>query len=657
MAVPAPAIQRQPLWHYWIALLAFIAAIGAFMTIGYGLTGVGKAYPGFLGTNARLASDLNLTMQTIMAVAMTVGIVFVRRGDLRAYRATLAIVVLTNVVMILFIMGNTMVTEVLPERDALMEERVYLPVIHGTVGLVAEFLGAYLLLLLAERLPTRWRVRDLRWPAYITYALWMLAAVDGVWVYAARYQSTGGAAGNLPVATTVASENPQVAAVDAAALQGASGRAVTRDHLAASDQLLVRLEGLPNPPPGQVYRAWLTGAEGQLRRDLGIVSVDPTTGVAEVRYNAPNQENLLAQYEGFFLTIEPEQSAAEPGSMIIRALVSSEAMEPVRRLLVSSTHAPDRAGLLVGLREQTRELVRHANLLRAAERRDDLEDIRRHAEHIVLLIEGLRGPNFGDLDGDRRVLYPGDGLGLLSYPAQQGYARPGYVESVINEAAQAAAAEGAPEEVTLYSQRLQAAMGNVEEWLAQIHEVALTIYETDDPALLDQKTRQIVTLAQWTLNGVDTDGDGLIEAVPGEAGVRVAYRQAQLMAQMPLSPLDEAQPAPPAVAGTVPTLVVGPTPTATVPPAAPNALTVPMVNFAYVPRHITIRAGTTVTFLNQDPAPHDVTADNHEFHTDLIGTGESGELTFTQAGTFDFYCSLHGGPGGQGMSGTLTVEP
>jgi plastocyanin len=32
-------------------------------------------------------------------------------------------------------------------------------------------------------------------------------------------------------------------------------------------------------------------------------------------------------------------------------------------------------------------------------------------------------------------------------------------------------------------------------------------------------------------------------------------------------------------------------------------------------------------------------------------------FTFNAAGTYDFYCSNHGGPGGFGMSGTVTVEP
>jgi plastocyanin len=97
----------------------------------------------------------------------------------------------------------------------------------------------------------------------------------------------------------------------------------------------------------------------------------------------------------------------------------------------------------------------------------------------------------------------------------------------------------------------------------------------------------------------------------------------------------------------------------TVAPArpAPAAVTVSMTNFAFGPRELTVKAGTTVTFTNGDRAPHTATADGGQFDTGNVAPGASGTLTLSQTGTFRFFCRLHGGAGGQGMSGTVIVQP
>jgi plastocyanin len=82
-----------------------------------------------------------------------------------------------------------------------------------------------------------------------------------------------------------------------------------------------------------------------------------------------------------------------------------------------------------------------------------------------------------------------------------------------------------------------------------------------------------------------------------------------------------------------------------------------MVNFNFEPQNITVKVGTTVTFVNQDKAPHTVTADGQEFDTGTIEPNNSAQITFNKPGTFKFFCDFHGGPGGQGMSGTITVLP
>ena len=101
MAASGTLAARRPLWHYWAAALAAVLGAGAILVLALALSGTGKSQPGFLGTNARLLTDLNLVLQAVMAAALVVGVVLVRRGNVRAHQYTMTLVVLSNLVLIL----------------------------------------------------------------------------------------------------------------------------------------------------------------------------------------------------------------------------------------------------------------------------------------------------------------------------------------------------------------------------------------------------------------------------------------------------------------------------------------------------------------------------------------------------------------------------
>jgi plastocyanin len=85
--------------------------------------------------------------------------------------------------------------------------------------------------------------------------------------------------------------------------------------------------------------------------------------------------------------------------------------------------------------------------------------------------------------------------------------------------------------------------------------------------------------------------------------------------------------------------------------AAGNGLQVIMTNRAYDPQQITVKVGDTVTWVNQDSPQHDVVANNGEFKSKLFDKGQSFSFTFTKAGTYPYYCSIH-----PGMTGTVIVR-
>ena len=79
-------------------------------------------------------------------------------------------------------------------------------------------------------------------------------------------------------------------------------------------------------------------------------------------------------------------------------------------------------------------------------------------------------------------------------------------------------------------------------------------------------------------------------------------------------------------------------------PAAGQPVSVAISNFAFAPKTLTVAPGTTVVWKNGDSAAHTVTADNDAFDSGNLDQGATFKFTFTQPGTYAYYCSYHGGP-------------
>ncbi len=75
-------------------------------------------------------------------------------------------------------------------------------------------------------------------------------------------------------------------------------------------------------------------------------------------------------------------------------------------------------------------------------------------------------------------------------------------------------------------------------------------------------------------------------------------------------------------------------------PTTTNAVTIQ--NFAYTPANIQVKVGTTVTWTNNDTAPHTVTfRDSSRTSSGILRQGDTYSYTFTKVGTFSYYCAVH----------------
>jgi plastocyanin len=73
-----------------------------------------------------------------------------------------------------------------------------------------------------------------------------------------------------------------------------------------------------------------------------------------------------------------------------------------------------------------------------------------------------------------------------------------------------------------------------------------------------------------------------------------------------------------------------------------SAATVKIDNFSFGPATITIPAGTTVTWTNNDDVPHVVTSDDNKmFKSRALDTDDHFSFTFTNPGTYNYYCAIH----------------
>ncbi len=64
-------------------------------------------------------------------------------------------------------------------------------------------------------------------------------------------------------------------------------------------------------------------------------------------------------------------------------------------------------------------------------------------------------------------------------------------------------------------------------------------------------------------------------------------------------------------------------------------------NFQFEPATLTVPAGTTVTWTNQDGDTHTVTAANRLFSSEVLDPGQSFTHTFATPGTYSYYCAIH----------------
>ena len=85
-------------------------------------------------------------------------------------------------------------------------------------------------------------------------------------------------------------------------------------------------------------------------------------------------------------------------------------------------------------------------------------------------------------------------------------------------------------------------------------------------------------------------------------------------------------------------------------PARADDAVVKIGNFTFGPQELKVKAGTTVTWTNEDDIPHTVVSPNN-YRSKALDSEDKYSFTFTTPGAYKYFCSLH-----PHMTGTIVVE-
>ena len=144
---------------------------------------------GFLGTGATFEADVNLVVQVAMGAALVAGVVLARQQRYRAHGICQTTVLLLNLLMIGLVMWPSFRRQVSPRFPKVLHRTYYaVPVVHAALGMAAELLGLYIVLVAGTSVLPVW-LRFTNWKLWMRteFVLWLVVVFSGMATYYAWY--------------------------------------------------------------------------------------------------------------------------------------------------------------------------------------------------------------------------------------------------------------------------------------------------------------------------------------------------------------------------------------------------------------------------------------------------------------------------------------
>lgn len=406
--------------------------------------------------------------------------------------------------------------------------------------------------------------------------------------------------------------------------------------------LTLTINNIPLAGEGRQYAAWLSDRQNP-PISVGKLNVK-ADGTALLNYVDPKGANLLITYSAVLITVQAKDSNAF-GTVAFSGSIPAQANVHVQHVIARFPDTPGNIGLLNGALQQDEIMSDHVQLLSDAVNKNSVVLARLHLEHIHNIMTGKDGAQDLNNDGKLTISPPGDGYGLFNY-----------LTNAVEHAQLASQQSDATDAVKASAEAVMISAANASTTLTQMQTLVLDAAAKKTISEMKPLIAQIVTLNNTVLNGTP-DSNGKVTATKGSGGLGLAYSAALTMASFPIFPGAAVTSAPSSAteAGNA-TAAPSATTVQTIAVDA-NATVVVLQDMAFAPANITIKAGGSVVFNNTSEREHTATADDNSFDTGVVAPGaRSKPIKFDKPGTYPFYCQFHGGPGGVGMSGVITVQ-
>jgi hypothetical protein len=290
-----------------------------------------------------------------------------------------------------------------------------------------------------------------------------------------------------------------------------------------SNVITISVSNLQTPPTGSQYEAWFldTGTKHVLA--LGALTFK---NQAYTLTYSDNGANLIGLGDDIEITLEHGAATSPNQNVLLSAIFPTQAFVYVRHMLYSYATTPGHVGLLVGLIEQAKLLNSVAHVLTA---NPNAMTTRCIAQAALDIMEGKAGADYKSLPANcsaAGVAGPGDGFGLLGAN--------GYIAVTQAQDLLANSQADTTSNIHEHSRHVTYGLQDMNTWLTTAKQDALALLSS--PAN-SAKAQELATLANHAFFGVDINGDGKIDYVPGEAGATISYQHGQFMTAMVLSPI------------------------------------------------------------------------------------------------------------------------
>jgi serine/threonine protein kinase/anti-sigma-K factor RskA len=333
--------------------------------------------------------------------------------------------------------------------------------------------------------------------------------LGGIW-------STGYSALQVVSLPLIGSEGQGSPAMSMSGATGSNAMTVARLRVSDTNDVSMQIDGIPAAPTGFSYALWAAQDAGKGYTLMGVAPA----GAYELQGKAPN--DFWSAYKDVVLSLEPAGGDTPPApQQPTRVVLSGALISPAGQFL--ATLMDPNQGALAKAEEQAALAKEHMDYLEQALQQNDLALAKRHAEHVINILEGKDGPNYGDFNGDGVVQDPGDTVGVL-----------GYLKQIEAQAHQLQQLESlTAEQQTRLDQLLKVEQATV-DLISANADAAQKIVASDTVNEAQGNEQSFATLVQAVLAGQDSDKNGAIDPLTGEGGLQAIQQLAAALGEIEL---------------------------------------------------------------------------------------------------------------------------